>query len=189
MRDQELGRVVVGVEDSLAGLRALREAVDLAQRRGTEVLAVRSYRRPSDTAVDLCCPAMSPQALTATDDLRSSLRREALAAVRRVFELAMGGVPQDVVVRAVPEDVPLHEALPATACRENDVLVVAVPARSHWWWRPGRALAGRCLDRAVCPVLVVPPPQAARELGGRWVPWRRWQRRRELTAVLDKLAA
>jgi len=43
MRGQAPGRVIVGVDDSLAGLQALREAVGIARQRGTEVLAVLTY--------------------------------------------------------------------------------------------------------------------------------------------------
>jgi nucleotide-binding universal stress UspA family protein len=189
MQEQDVGRVVVGVEDSLAGLRALREAVDLARRRGMEVRAVRSYRPPPEPGDGWCCPGVGPQSLPTADDRRESLRQDAMMTVLRAFELAMGGVPRDVVVRVDAEDVPLHRALPAAAHREDDVLVVAASRRPHRWWPHGRAEARRCLDHAICPVLVVPSPQAARELGGRWAPWRRRRRSRELAALLGELAA
>ncbi|WP_052442390.1 universal stress protein [Streptacidiphilus neutrinimicus] len=191
MQDRDAGQVVVGVDDSLAGLRALREAVDLARRGGMEVRAVRSYRPPPETGGGWWYPGIGPRAFcdTANDELREGLRRDAMAAVMRAFDLAMGGAPRDVVVCIEPEDVPLCRALPAAAHREDDVLVVPVPGRRHWWWPHGRTLARRCLDRAVCPVLLVPSPEAARELDGRWTPWRRLRRRRELAAILDELAA
>ena len=189
MQEQDVGRVVVGVEDSLAGLRALREAVDLARRRGMEVRAVRSYRPPPEPGDGWWYQGVGPQSFATTDVRRESLRQDAMMTVMRAFELAMGGVPRDVVVRIEPDEVPLHRALPAAARREDDILVVAASRHPRRWWPHGRAQARRCLDHAVCPVLVVPPPQAARELGGRWAPWRRRRRGRELAALLGELAA
>jgi nucleotide-binding universal stress UspA family protein len=57
MRSQGAGRVIVGVDDSLAGLQALREAVTIARQRGMEVLAVRACSPMSDGASFDCWPA------------------------------------------------------------------------------------------------------------------------------------
>ncbi|WP_084714446.1 universal stress protein [Streptacidiphilus rugosus] len=191
MWERHIGRVVVGVDDSLAGLRALREAVEMARLRGMEVCAVRTYPPPPEpgsggwnTGTD----GMDPQ-FFATQDPRSALERNALAAARHAFDQAMGGVPRDVVVSIETESVPLHQALVAVACRDEDVLVVAGPRRRHSWWPPRRSVALRCVTRAGCPVLIVPAPRGAREPGSHWQPWRRWQRRRELDALLDELTA
>ncbi|RAG87311.1 hypothetical protein DN069_01945 [Streptacidiphilus pinicola] len=184
MRERDVGRVVVGVEDTLAGLRALREAVELARGHGMEVRAVRSYQTPQEPGGLWWYPPLGPHSFPADDDLREMLRRDATTAVVRAFELAMGGVPRDVVVRVEPDDVPLCRALPAVAHREDDILVVAASRRSRWWCRQGGSLPRRCLRCAVCPVLVVPVPQAARELGGGWRPRRRLRRRRELADLL-----
>ena len=188
MQDRDVGRVVVGVDDSLAGLRALREAVKLARRRGMEVRAVCSYRPPADPGDVWWYPGGAPHAVPSRDELRDALRRDAMSGVLRAFALAMGEVPRDVVLRVEPEDIPLCQALPAAAYQEDDILVVPVLRRCHWWWPHRRTLAQHCLHHAACPVLVVPPPTAARELGRHW-PWRRLQRRRELAALLRELVA
>ncbi|MEY9874451.1 nucleotide-binding universal stress UspA family protein [Streptacidiphilus sp. MAP12-33] len=189
MRERDIGRVVVGVDDSLAGLRALREAVETARLRGMEVRAVRTYSpppEPGNGGWNTWNTGMDPQSF-ATEDPRSALRRNALATARHVFDQAMGGVPHDVVVSIEAESVPLHQALMAVACRDEDLLVVAAPQRRHPWWPPRRSVARRCVSRAGCPVLIVPAPRGARELGGQWRPWHRRQRRRELDALLDEL--
>ncbi|WP_084700781.1 universal stress protein [Streptacidiphilus anmyonensis] len=188
MRERDIGRVVVGVDDSLAGLRALREAVEMARLRGMEVRAVRTYRPPPEPGGGGWNTGMDPQSFAA-EDPRSALRRNALVAARHAFEQAMGGVPRDVVVSIETESIPLHQALAAVACRDRDVLVVAAAQRRHAWWPPRRSVARRCTTRAVCPVLIVPAPRGARELGSHWHPWHRRQRRRELDALLDKLTA
>ncbi|MEY9847911.1 universal stress protein [Streptacidiphilus sp. MAP5-3] len=188
MRQRNPGRVVVGVDDSLAGLRALREAVEMARRRGMEVRAVRTYRPPAEPESGGWTTGVGPQPFAA-EDPRWALKRNALAAARHAFDQAMGGVPGDVVVSIETEGLPLHQALTASACRDEDLLVVAAPQRRHSWWPPRRSVARRCITRAMCPVLIVPAPQGARELGGHWQPWHRRQRRRELNALLDELTA
>jgi nucleotide-binding universal stress UspA family protein len=187
MHERDVGRVVVAVDESLAGLRALREAVGLARRCGMEVRAVRTYHPPRDPVGESWNIGLGPQPLVSLEDQRLALERDAVAAVARAFGLAMGGVPRDVVVRIETEGVPLHRALAASAYREDDVLVVAAPRRRHWWWPSRHSVAGRCIARAACPVLVVPAPQGARDIGGHWPPWRRLQQRRELNAFLGEL--
>ena len=184
MQERDVGRIVVGVDDSLAGLGALRQAVELARGRGTTVQAVRAYRLPSDLAgAGWHAGLEQPLSSYVSDDVLAALKRQAAAEVVRAFDQAMGGVPSDVALCVHPTNRPLHRELVEIACQEDDLLVVAVYRLPHWWWPLRRSVARRCLARAVCPVLVVPAPQGARELG-RWTPWRRLQRRRELADLL-----
>lgn len=183
MQERSVGRVVVCVDDSLAGLRALREAVELAHRRGAELRAVRTYRLPSRSVGGCWYPELGPQPHNyATEDELKALKRDAAAAVVRAFQQAMGAVPCGVVVCVQPTNGPAHRVL-VDDCQENDLLVVAASRHLHWWWPAPRPTVRRCLARAVCPVLVVPAPQGARDLG-RWPPWRGLQRRQELAALL-----
>lgn len=184
---RESATVVVGVDDSLAGLRALRAAVQLARGRGMRLRAVCTYRLPSGLGGAYGHEGVDPWSCV-NDDVLAALKRDAVAAVVRAFGQAMGGVPRDLVVSVDPTDRPLQRELVQAASREDDLLVVAASRRAHWWSPPRRSVARRCLARAICPVLVVPAPQGARELGG-WAPWRRLQRRRELADLLGELAA
>ena len=80
-------RVVVGVDESLAGLRALRTAVDEARRRNAELHAIRVW--PLNAAAH------------GAYQLIDEYRRAAVAALETAFVEAMGGVPFDLDV--VPE--------------------------------------------------------------------------------------
>jgi nucleotide-binding universal stress UspA family protein len=181
---QQGARVVVGVDGSLAGLRALREAVGIARSRRLELLAVRACRVRQQPGVwSWAWPLAglgAPPAASPVVGLQQIREREAQAAVAHAFDEAMGGVPSDIAVSVMAVDGRLPWALVNTAL-ERDVLVIAAPRHARWWpFR--RSIVGYCTAHADCPVLVVPPPHAARELDGGWRPRRR--RRRELSGLL-----
>lgn len=184
---QQTPRVVVGVDDSLAGLRALREAVGIARRRRMDLVAVRAAPPPPPGPGSWAWPigafGVAPAASGADGPWRIR-EREVRAAVAHAFDEAMGGMPSDIRVSIVPVDVRLGRALVNT-CLERDVLVIAAPRRGRWWpFR--RSVVRYCTAHADAPVVAVPPPRAARELGGGWWPSRRLRRRHELTALLGE---
>ena len=149
MATRQVGRVVVGVDDSLTGLRALRVAVAEARRRGAQLHAVRVW-----TIGALGGPGMVY--------LKADVANLAAATVTRAFLAAMGGVPRDVtVVVALPEGERVA-VLTAYADRDDDLLVIGSAQRSF----PGRlfrtSIARRCMGRGSCMVLAVPPVQFAR---------------------------
>jgi nucleotide-binding universal stress UspA family protein len=140
-------RVVVGVDGSLAGLQALRWAVDEARRRGAELCAVRAWQlRVAWQGAEV-------------GQWRNEIRQEAAAGVRSAFEDALGAAPADVTVQAVAAEGGVAEALIEYACREDDLIVVGASSRR---WGSRRGVAGRCLRLALCPVVVVPAPVLAR---------------------------
>jgi nucleotide-binding universal stress UspA family protein len=191
---EQAGQVIVGVSNSLAGLRALREAVWLARRRGVELLAVRTFHRPFSEigsgyrqVIELGAEAAPPR----SEGYRewAAHERAAEAAVERAFEEAMGGVPADVPVRAMTKAGPPGLALVDATSREDDLLVVGA-SRRHRWWPLHRCIARYCSTRAGCPVLVVPPHDTARDLQrGRLRRWL-WRRRKlsNLTAEFTPLS-
>jgi nucleotide-binding universal stress UspA family protein len=140
-------RVVVGVSESLAGLQALRYAVQEARRRQSTVYAVRAWQfnapwRGYDT--DLC---------------RQDLAAAADETLANAFDSAMGGIPDDLTVTlAVIEGEPAH-ALVVTAHRDDDLLVLGGSTRRFSF---GASIVRHCVRRASCPVLVVPAPVLAR---------------------------
>jgi nucleotide-binding universal stress UspA family protein len=141
-------RVIVGVQDSVAGLQALRRGVAEARLRGATVYLVRveaSAGRYPDAAV----PA-------------TELAVWAIEYVEQALAKALGGIPRDVEVRSVALEGAAAAALVCFANREDDLLVVGDAQRSGI----GRLWSGRvarhCARRATCPVLVVPPPALSR---------------------------
>jgi nucleotide-binding universal stress UspA family protein len=143
------GRVVVGVEDSLAGLRALRVAVAEARRRGAALHALRAW------TVSLS-RAGSPGVWC--DELRDVAADRVVAA----FDKAMGGAPDDLEVVAGTLVGPPGKALVDYAHRDDDLLVVGA-TQGNRLLRLVRASVPRyCVAHAQCPVLVVPPDTFAR---------------------------
>jgi nucleotide-binding universal stress UspA family protein len=142
-------RIIVGVDRSLAGLRALRLAVAQARGRGGEVHAIRVWNGTAP-----CDPSLP--------DLYRALRNNAADTIRLAFDDAMGGVPDDVRVVTVTIMGRPGDALVDYADRDTDLLLVGTP-------RPGvlrrlfhSSVTRRCVVRARSPVLVVPPDALAR---------------------------
>jgi nucleotide-binding universal stress UspA family protein len=144
------GRVVVGVEDSLAGLRALRFAVAEARRRRAELHAVRTW-------------TCSPNARGAFTAWYEELERAASDEIATAFDKAMGGAPDDIDVVMATVMGPPGKALVHYARREDDLLVLGA-THGNRLWRLVRASVPRyCAAHAACPVLVVPPDAFAKQ--------------------------
>jgi len=144
------GRVLVGVDQSPAGLQALRYAIAQARTRRSHLVAVRSWRLrlPNDGWYVARCRQETP------DEARMSLDAAFIAAV--------GKVPRDLsICFSVPEGAP-GPALVTAACRQTDLLVVGGSARSGGWLPARTSVAWYCARHAPCPVVVVPAPDLAR---------------------------
>lgn len=154
MNPSEPRRVIIGVQDSIAGMQAIRRGVAEARYRQATVYAVRAtddtiygrYARPEEWRVD-----------QATGDAAFALD---------VVVRALGGIPPDVEVRVVAVDGAPGPALVEFADRDEDLLVVGDAQRAGIRRLGSGAVARHCIRRAGCPVLVVPPPTLSR-LGGR----------------------
>lgn len=137
------GRVVVGVNDSVTGLRALRLAIAEARRCGAPLHAVRAW-----TAGGRLGSGMSPAQLeTAT---------RAGQVVRHVFA-DIGGEPADLTVVVATLEGSPGRTLVAYADQVDDLLVVGARTR-----RLGRSVARYCVTHATCPTLAAPPTDLAR---------------------------
>jgi nucleotide-binding universal stress UspA family protein len=150
MNTRRISRVVVGIDDTVAGLRALRQAVAEARRRGVELHAVRVW-------------SVGYLGSYGVAYLKTDLAELAAEAVTRSFAMALGGAPRDVKVM-----VALLEGDPATvltryADADDDLLVVGCPRRSLLRRLSGLSTARQCVAQAACPVLAVPPTAFARE--------------------------
>jgi nucleotide-binding universal stress UspA family protein len=153
------GQVVVGIDDSPAGLAALRWAIGFARSRGARLVAVRAWalglprhggRRHRG--------GRSPVVLTFRGTEPSHAARRL---ARRALTNAAGDVPDDLdVTIQTPEGDP-GPVLTRIASGRDDVLVVGS--------RPGpslrRAVHGSvsayCTTHARCPVTVVRPGRPA----------------------------
>ncbi|BCB89554.1 universal stress protein [Phytohabitans suffuscus] len=150
MRRQSPGRVIVGVDGSLAGLRALRLAVAEARHRGVVLHAVRVWS---------CDSSWQGGAAGCDGEIGQQARAEAVAA----FGAAMGALPVDVQVVIAPVAGRPWGALVDYAHRDSDLLFVGNSQR-HWWRRLFRPSTARyCAARASCPVVVVPAESFVRD--------------------------
>jgi nucleotide-binding universal stress UspA family protein len=141
--------VIVGIQETIAGLRALRLAVAEARQRGAVLHAVR-VRRPAPPY------GGSGVALPLSESVR-----EAQDEVFQAFAGAMGRVPVDIEVFIVVKDGDPGAALTAHADRDDDLLVVGVGRRGLVRRLVSGSVARYCLSHAACPVLAVPPDQFA----------------------------
>jgi nucleotide-binding universal stress UspA family protein len=191
VRGQAAGRVIVGVDDSLAGLQALREAAGLARSRGRELLALRACRPPLADADFSCWPDAGPDPAFTQPPPRDLCEQLTRSFVDHAFSEAMDGMPGDVPVDTLIAYERPHRALAAAAHQDADLPVVGA-SRHHSWWPLRRSVGRYCAAHVGCPVLIVPPHQAARELDRTWRPWT-WlkglRRRREFSSLLAGISS
>ena len=145
MSRQPGGRVVIGLNGSLAAYSALRYAVAEARRRGAILIVVRAY---------------TPAAVRGMPD--AALTREAVDEVGQAFAEAMGAVPRDLDVRLLSRVGEPGPSLVAAADRAADLIVIGGSRHRRFPLRRAGRIAAYCAARATCPVVVVPPPDLAR---------------------------
>lgn len=149
------GRVIAGIDDSPAGLSALRWSVGRARGSGAKLAAVRSWafglpRRGGRRHRHLAHPRVVLY-------FNGAEQREASAKlVRRVFRIVNGGVSRDVTVTVETPEGDAGAVLTGMATSPGDVIVIGdeqVPR----WRRAGHGSVSRwCVRHASCPVVVVP---------------------------------
>ena len=154
-------RVVVGVDDSLSGLEALRFAAAEARRRDVTLRAIRAWQ------------SATPWYGRDAGPIRAGMVDAAAMVLYSAFQQAMGGLPEDIEVEALAVEGAPARTLVDQAFAEDDLLVVGRPRPLRGWWqRLGRAwrrLAGsarvdvHCVRIATCPVVTVGAPTLARE--------------------------
>lgn len=145
MRTHPVGRVVVGISDTLAGYQALRYAVARARERGVHLVAVHAFS----------CGAQSAP-------WREELAEAATAGVRKVFDEALGGLPHGVTIEVTVRPDEPARALVGVANLVDDLLVIGGSATRRRIGHRRAKVARRCSRTAVCPVVIVPPPERSR---------------------------
>jgi nucleotide-binding universal stress UspA family protein len=175
------GRLVVGASGSPGSLCALRYALLLAYRHDVPLTAVLAWVPPGGDLAERRYPA---------PELRRVWANAARKRLADALDVAWGGVPVGVdITRIIIRGQP-GPALVEVAGSDADVLVVGAGRRgtlSRMWHGQ---VSRYCLAHARCPVLAIPHPGTARELGLRPGPWA--ARRRDLTldrALHDRDAA
>jgi nucleotide-binding universal stress UspA family protein len=168
------GRLVVGASGSPGSLAAVRYALRLAHRHDVPVVAVMAWVPPEGDLAERRWPCPDLRRVWADD-----------AGKRLVSALgdACGGVPASLDIRLVVIRGNAGPALVQVADSGDDVLVVGAGRRgmlSRMW---GGRVSRYCVSHARCPVLAVPHPATARELGLRPGAWA--ARRRDLS--LDRV--
>lgn len=152
-----LARVVLGASGSPGSLCAVRYGLTLARAHSLPVVAVIAWLPPDGDLAERRFPD-------------PDLRRQWIGAARErlycALEAACGSAVPDgcglsvVIARSEP-----GPALVRAADRTDDLLVIGAGRRG----RLSRLWRGRvtryCLSHARCPVLAIPPPATARELG------------------------
>jgi nucleotide-binding universal stress UspA family protein len=149
MSSEQERRVVIGIQDSVAGLQAVRRGVEEARRRDATVYAVRAVN---------CAAGRYPGAAM----WPAELAVWATELAQQAFVKALGGIPPDVEVRIMALEAPPGPALVGFADRDDDLLVVGDAQRSGIRRLSSGWVTRYCVRRATCPVLVVPPPAMAR---------------------------
>lgn len=138
-------QIVVGVDGSAAGQRALRWALAEASRRKESILAVTAWRWDTLENIDTISSAAADEAaamLSRQIDAVPASERVAVPIVKQVRE----GRPGDVLT---------------AAAREAELLVIGSHGHSHRLQQVLGSTAEECVRKASCPVVVLPPNQPA----------------------------
>ena len=129
-------RVVVGIDDSLTGLAAIRTAVAEARRRMLPLYAVRSR-----TTAIACVDSTT---------------------ITTAFLDALGSVPTDIEIETAVSFLPIRDALCTAAADPRDLIVVGCSGKGFWHTLWSGSVSHAVMRRAHCPVLAVPVPELAR---------------------------
>jgi nucleotide-binding universal stress UspA family protein len=162
-----VGRVLVGTSGSPGSLHALRYGEGLARAHDAALIPVIAWEVPGG---DRAYRAGSSRELgKACRDLACQRLRDALMAV-------WGEVPGDPWLQPHVEHGPAGWVLVNLASRPDDVLVVGAGRRGTLGRLAFSKVSRYCLARAQCPIIAIPPPALACELGHGRLAWAFWRR-------------
>jgi nucleotide-binding universal stress UspA family protein len=153
----QIDRVIVGVDDSAAGLAAIKAAVMLAQGYGARLVAVRAWalglprhggRRRRHVS--------HPHVILRFSDTEQ--RAASTVLISSAIKEAVGRLPDGIVMTRATPDADPAVALVALATEPGDVIVVGTGG-GHWVRRLIHGSVSRyCVRHARCPVIMVPAP-------------------------------
>jgi nucleotide-binding universal stress UspA family protein len=140
-----VSRIVVGIDSSSGSRAALRWALRYAAVTGSEIDAVLAY----DSGLAW---------IDVGSDYESSWTEHAARNAREQLARVLDEVapePRSVTIRATAVESPPSEALVELA-RDADALVVGTRGRGGFAGLLMGSVSQRCVERAPCPVVVVP---------------------------------
>ena len=154
----QISRVIVGIDDSPAGLAALATATDLARSCGARLVAVRSWALGLPRHGGRRMRHLShPHVVLSFSG--AGQRAAATTLIGNAFKAAVGRVPQDVTVTFETPASDPAVALVGLASQPGDVIVVGTGG-GHLTRRLVHGSVSRyCTRHASCPVVVVPGPE------------------------------
>ena len=147
------GRVLVGTSGSPGSLHALRYGEGLARALDAVLIPVIAWELPGGNWVG------------PSGDLRQACRGLACQRLRDALMAVWGDVPDDPQVQPHVERGPAGWVLVNLASRPDDVLVVGAGRRGALGRLAFSKVSRYCLAHAQCPVVAIPPPALAGELG------------------------
>lgn len=156
-------RVIAGTSGSPGSLAALRYAELIAGVHDAILVPVLAWEPPGGDRAGRAQPPIGY--LPDWQDLAHARLREALAAV-------WGDMPSDSRVQPQVERGPAGWVLVSVAGRPGDVLVIGAGRRGTLARAACCQVSRYCAARATCPVILVPPPDLARDVRRRWFLWR-----------------
>lgn len=137
--------ILVAVDDSPQGHRAVRAAIDLAEQ-GNGRLTMMAEARPAPGW------ASTPMAAAACAPLARELEQEAIRSLRAAAEL----VPAEIPLTTILSRRPIRGALRDRACSScHDLIVIGSPARRRLSAALRDGLTQLRLSRCHVPVLIV----------------------------------
>jgi nucleotide-binding universal stress UspA family protein len=139
-------RIIVGVDGSDGGRRALQWAVAEADRRGAVVQAVTAWRWDR--------PDLPPHATTTPDEERARAEQTQRREIASLGERHLATLAAEVV-EGRAEDVL------SMAARDADLLVLGSHGHSRIWHTVLGSVSEACIRMATCPVVVIPAEQPA----------------------------
>lgn len=153
-----IGRVIVGASGSPGSLQALRYAEELARAHDATLIPALAWVPPGGDLADRRAPCAYLHRVWAKD---------ARQRLRETLRLAWGEIPAYPPVRPFVQRGEAGLVLVTAACRRGDLLVVGAGRHGILARVIAANVSRYCLAHARCPVLAIPPPASARELGHR----------------------
>ncbi|MGH3251532.1 MAG: universal stress protein [Trebonia sp.] len=164
-----VGRLVVGTGGSPGSLPALRCARDLARGNDVPLVTVIAWVPPGGDLAERRYPGQ----------LRRIWEDAARERLKAALDAAWGSAPPDLDIKSVVIRGEPGPALVNIANSADDLLVIGAGRRGVLTRMRHGKVSRFCLSHACCPVLAIPQPATARQMG--LGPARRALRHGELT--------